>query len=191
MSAVRIRLEPPPCDGTSLQPFGSDSIREPGPLAQAGMAPGLWPSGSECREHFVLGVTLVRQMARQPEGGLGACWRTGPGSGSGIQGCWVSGCAVCLGDGSPAGGGPYSRGLRCAAVEGLDLYPLLRLALWKNSSPRHQVGFFNRLLGDCRVFDSDGSLELPESGQGEDSAEEGGVGGMGDEEGDGFEIASG
>ena len=27
--------------------------------------------------------------------------------------------------------------------------PLLRLALWKNSSPRHQVGFFNRLLGQA------------------------------------------
>jgi hypothetical protein len=46
-------------------------------------------------------------------------------------------------------------------------------------------------LGGLQSFDSDGSLELPESGQGEDSAEEGGVGGMGDEEGDGFEIASG
>jgi hypothetical protein len=33
-------------DGTGLQPFWNDSIRIPGPLAQAGMAPGLWPSGT-------------------------------------------------------------------------------------------------------------------------------------------------
>jgi hypothetical protein len=34
---------------------------------------------------------------------------------------WMSGCAVGLVTGTPAGGGPYSSRLRCAAVEGLDL----------------------------------------------------------------------
>jgi len=37
--------------GTGLQPFRNHSIRIPGPLAQAGMAPGRWPSGDRRPSH--------------------------------------------------------------------------------------------------------------------------------------------
>ena len=36
--------------------------------------------------------------------------------------------------------------------------PLLRLALWKNSSPRYQPGFFNRLLGKSLLWMGGGKI---------------------------------
>ena len=50
--------------GTGLQPFRNHSIRIPGPLAQAGMAPGRWPSGDRRPYHKRPDLFTCQQMPR-------------------------------------------------------------------------------------------------------------------------------
>ena len=70
--------------------------------------------------------------------------KPGPGAGVVLM-VWKDVDALCASEGAPAGGGPFSTGLRCASVEGHRPSPSLRLVLRKNDSPRSRSGFFNRL----------------------------------------------